>query len=111
MTEASGNEMTRAILVGIAASVGLHLIYIGLLQAFGVVGIIIAIVAPAAIGYLVGEAVYRTSGYTRNRRLAWVAAGSVIGGFALFTAVFGQQPIGLFGVLIGAYFAYSRVAP
>ena len=111
MTETSNTEMTRAIAVGIGSSIGLHLVYIGMLHTLGTIGIILAIIAPVAIGYLVGEAVYRSSGYTRNKNLAWVAAGSVIGGFAILSAVFIAPPVGGFGVLIGSYMAYTRVRP
>ena len=74
-------------------------------------GLILAFIAPAAIGYLVGEAVYRASGYTRNKNLAWAAAGSVFLGFAIVSAVFGQVPVGIFGILIGMYLAYKRIWP
>ena len=103
--------MTRVILVGVGSSIALHLVYIGMLLTLGTVGVILAIIAPVAIGYLVGEAVYRASGYARNKNLAWVAAGSVFGGFAILSAVFIAPPVGGFGVLIGSYMAYTRVRP
>ena len=111
MTQTSNSEMTRVILVGVGSSIALHLVYIGMLLTLGTVGVILAIIAPVAIGYLVGEAVYRASGYARNKNLAWVAAGSVFGGFAILSAVFIAPPVGGFGVLIGSYMAYTRVRP
>ncbi len=111
MTQASGSEMTRALVAGIGSSILLHLVYIVMLLALGRVGLFLAFIAPAAIGYLVGEAVYRASGYTRNKNLAWAAAGSVFLGFVILSAVFVQVPVGTFGILIGMYLAYRRVSP
>ena len=111
MTQASGGEMTRALVVGIGTSILLHLVYIIMLQALGGVGLILAFIAPAAIGYIVGEAVYKVSGYTRNKNLAWAAAGSVFLGFAILSVIFVQVPVGTFGILIGMYLAYKRVSP
>ena len=118
MTETSNNEMTRAIAVGIGSSIGLNLVYVGLLSALGNVDFILTIIAPLTIGYLVGEAVYRASGYIRNKNLAWVAAGSVIGGFAVLNVVLAgldavpkEQGLSIFGVLIGSYMAYTRIRP
>lgn len=110
MTQASSSEMTRALVAGIGSSMALHLVFFILLQALGNVGLILLFIAPAAIGYFVGEAVFKASGYTRNKNIAWVAAGSVFLGFAVLTALFGQ-PVGVFGMLIGMYFAYKRVSP
>ncbi len=111
MTQASGSEMTRALAAGIGSSILLHLVYFVMLLALGRVGLFLAFIAPAAIGYLVGEAVYRASGYTRNKNLAWAAAGSVFLGFVILSAVFVQVPVGTFGILIGMYLAYRRVSP
>lgn len=110
MTQASSSEMTRALVVGIGTSVLLHLVLILMLNLLGGVGLILAIIGPAAIGYFVGEAVYKASGYTRNKNIAWAAAGSVFVGFAILTTLFGQ-PVGAFGMLIGMYFAYKRISP
>ena len=110
-TQASGSEMTRALVVGIGSSILLHLVYIAMLTVLGRVGVILAIMAPIAIGYVVGEAVFRASGYTRNKNLAWAAAGSVFVGFAVVSALFGQLPVGIIGILIGMYLAYQRVRP
>ncbi len=110
-TQATGGEMTRALAVGIGTSILLHLVYIVMLQALGNVGLFLAFIAPVAIGYIVGEAVYRSSGYTRNKNLAWAAAGSVFLGFAILSAIFVQVPVGTFGIIIGMYLAYKRVSP
>lgn len=109
-TQATGAEMTRALVVGIGTSILLHLVYVVLLLVLGSVGLFLAFIAPVAIGYLVGEAVYRASGYTRNKNLAWAAAGSVFLGFIL-SAIFVQVPVGGFGIIIGMYLAYKRVRP
>ncbi len=111
MTQATGGEMTRALAVGIGSSILLHLVYFIMSKALGSAGLILLFIGPAAIGYLVGEAVYRTSGYTRNKNLAWAAAGSVFIGFAIVSTVFVQLPVGTFGILIGMYLAYKRVRP
>jgi len=111
MTQTSSSEMTRAIMVGVGSSLGLHLLYALMYFTLGALGTILAIFAPMAIGYFVGEAVYRSSGYTRNKNLAWVAAGSVFGGFMLMAIVFPGVAVGIFGVLIGGYVAYTRVRP
>ncbi|NQW17493.1 MAG: hypothetical protein HQ478_08395 [Chloroflexi bacterium] len=111
MTQTSSSELTRAILVGVGSSLGLYAIFIALYSVLGSVGIILAFIAPAAIGYVVGEAVYRSSGYTRNKNLAWVAAGSVFGGFAILSTLSLAPPVTVFGVLIGMYMAYTRVRP
>jgi len=111
MTQTSNSEMTRAIMVGVGTSLGLHLLYAVMYLTLGALGTILAIFAPMAIGYFVGEAVYRSSGYTRNKNLAWVAAGSVLGGFVMMALLFPGVAIGIFGVLIGGYVAYTRVRP
>jgi hypothetical protein len=56
-------------------------------------------------------AVYRAAGYTRNNTLGWIAVGSVVGGFIVVSIVWFQPPVGLFGMLIGMYLAYTRVRP
>jgi hypothetical protein len=111
MTQTSSSEMTRAIMVGVGTSLGLHLIYAVMYFTLGALGTILAIFAPMAIGYSVGEAVYRSSGYTRNKNLAWVAAGSVFGGFMVMALLFPGVAVGIFGILIGGYMAYARVRP
>jgi hypothetical protein len=110
-TQASGGEMTRALAVGIGTSILLHLIYVVMLRALGGLGLILVFIAPAAIGYLVGEAVYKASGYTRNKNLAWAAAGSVFLGFVILSAFFDVRNAGMIGIIIGMYFAYQRVRP
>ncbi len=110
-THATGGEMTRALAVGIGSSILLHLVYIIMLLALGRLGLILVFIAPAAIGYLVGEAVYRASGYTRNKNLAWAAAGSVFLGFVILSAIFDVRNAGMIGIIIGMYFAYQRVRP
>ena len=111
MTQTSNSEMTRSIIVGVGTSLGLHLLYVVMFSTLGTLGVVLAIFAPLAIGYFVGGAVYRSSGYTRNKNLAWVAAGSVFGGFFVMTIIFGPSSLGIFGVLIGGYMAYTRVRP
>ena len=111
MTQASGGEMTRALVAGIGSSILLHLVYAIVLLALGRVGLFLGFLAPLAIGYLVGEAVYRASGYTRNKNLAWAAAGSVILGLMIVGAFFNLRSVGTFGILIGMYLAYRRVSP
>ena len=109
--QASSSEVTRAIVAGVGASAILHAVYIALLLVLGTVGFIIGMFAPAAIGYAVGVAVYRAAGYTRNTTLAWIAVGSVVAGFVVVSVVLLQPPVGLFGMLIGMYLAYSQVRP
>lgn len=111
VTQTSNSEMTRSIAVGVGTSLGLHLLYVVMFFTLGALGVILAIFAPMAIGYFVGEAVYRSSGYTRNKNLAWGAAGSVFGGFFVMTIMFPTVSVGIFGVLIGGYMAYTRVRP
>lgn len=111
MTQTSKSEMTRSIAVGVGTSLALHLLYVVMFFTLGTLGVILAIFAPMAIGYFVGEAVYWSSGYTRNKNLAWVAAGSVFGGFFVMTIMFPTVSVGIFGVLIGGYMAYTRVRP
>ena len=110
MTQASGAEMTRALVAGIGSSILLHLVFIAMLNALGRVGLFLAFVAPLAIGYIVGEAVYRASGYTRNKNLAWAAAGSVFLGLVIVSALFDVRSVSTFGILIGMYLAYKRVS-
>jgi hypothetical protein len=115
--EASSTQVTRAIAAGVGASAALHIAYayiyayIILLVTLGTAGIIIGMFGPAAIGYAVGVAVYRAAGYTRNNTLAWIAVGSVVGGFIVVSIVWFQPPVGRFGMLIGMYLAYTRVRP
>ncbi|MCH8102024.1 MAG: hypothetical protein IIB28_02565, partial [Chloroflexi bacterium] len=93
---------------GIGTSILLHLVYIVMVRALGNVGLFLAFIAPAAIGYFVGEAVHKASGYTRNKNIAWAAAGSVFLGFAI--SVIFVQPLGAIGMIIGMYFAYKRIS-
>ncbi len=110
MTKASGGQMTRAIAAGSGTSIALNLVISVMFDVLGGVGLLLAIFAPVAIGYIVGEVVYRAAGYTRAKNIAWAAAGSVFLGFAVLAFLFGQQ-VGAFGMLIGMYFAYKRVSP
>ncbi len=109
--QASSTQVTRAIAAGVGASAILHVVYIVLLVTAGAAGIIIGMFGPAAIGYAVGVAVYRAAGYTRNNTLAWIAVGSVVAGFVVVSVVLLRPPVGLFGMLIGMYLAYTRVRP
>ena len=110
MTQASGGQMTRAIAAGSGTSIVLHLVISLFFEVLGGAGLLLAIFAPVAIGYIVGEVVYRAAGYTRAKNIAWAAAGSVFLGFVVLAALFGQ-PVGAIGMLIGMYFAYKRISP
>lgn len=112
----SGIDLTRAIAAGVGTAVVLSaIVYLFLLPAFGVLGIVVALVAPAAIGYAVGEAVHRAAGYRRNNTLAWVAGISVVVGFAALGSVAALLSVpvfataGIFGIAIGVYLAVRRV--
>ncbi len=110
MTQASGAQMTQAIVAGGGTSIALNLVVSLISAVLGGAGLLVAIFAPVAIGYIVGEVVYKAAGYSRAKNIAWAAAGSVFLGFAVVTALFGQ-PVGAIGMLIGMYFAYKRISP
>ena len=112
----SSIDLTRAIAAGVGTAVVLSaIVYLFLVPAFGGFGLLMALAAPAAIGYAVGEAIYRAAGYRRNNTLAWVAGISVLVGFAALSYVAALLSIstfataGIFGILIGVYLAVRRV--
>ena len=116
LVSTGGFDLTRSILAGVGTAAALWVLYVILLPIFGQMGFLIAMVAPAAIGYAVGEVVYRSSGYRRNNILAWVAGLSVVVGFGVIYAVIAILPItdsplrvGIFGLLIGVFLAVRRV--
>lgn len=103
--------LTRTILAALGTSAGLSLAYFFLLPLFGPLAILVALGAPVGIGYVVGEVVYRASGYRRSSTLAWVATGCFVAGLASVILAFNALGINLLGVLIGAFLAMQRVRP
>ena len=81
MFQASSGELGKAILAGLGTAVGLSLLAGVVVVLFQIpfFGIIIV----GAIGWAVGEVVYRASGYKQSRALQWVAGLSVLSSFLI----------------------------
>ncbi len=109
MTQASGGEMTRALIVAGVVSLVSYAVVFGVVSLLDsrFLSILIGTLAPIGIGVITGEAVFRASGYTRNRTLAWIAAGAVAIGLWVALATVSIT----FGLFIGMYLAYKRVSP
>lgn len=97
---------------GLATGVGLFYALMLLLPYFGPLYLILALGGPAAIGYAVGEAVHRASGYRRNVVLSWIAGASVLAGFVVSFLYLGLlSPDVLIGSIVGLVLAVQRVKP
>lgn len=67
------------------------------------------VVAVGGAGWLIGEVVYRASGYKQSRALQWVAGLATLLSFIIVTPF---EPVGTFiGLIIGTYYAIQRVKP
>ena len=107
MFQASSGELGKAILAGLGTAIGLSLLAGAVVVLFQIpfFGIIIV----GAIGWAVGEVVYRASGYKQSRALQWVAGLSVLSSFLILT-IFGDFTA-ILGLIIGTYYAIQRVKP
>jgi len=107
MFQASSGELGKAILAGLGTAIGLSLLAGAVVVLFQIpfFGIIIV----GAIGWAVGEVVYRASGYKQSRALQWVAGLSVLSSFGILTMFGGWGAV--IGLIIGTYYAIQRVKP
>jgi hypothetical protein len=107
MFQTSSGELGKAALAGVGTAVGLSLLAGAIVVFFQIpfFGIIIV----GAIGWAVGEVVYRASGYKQSKSLQWVAGLSVLSSFLVLT-IFGDFTA-ILGLIIGTYYAIQRVKP
>jgi hypothetical protein len=104
-------DLAKATGAGIGTAIALSAIYVIVLPLVGNLEFLLGLIAPAGIGYAVGEVIHRASGYRRNPTLAWVAGISVTVGFASMMILLGFLPVGPIGMLIGIFIAVQRVRP
>jgi flagellar biogenesis protein FliO len=107
MFEADTRELGRAAAAGFGTAIGLSFLagFIVVLFQIPFFGIIIV----GAIGWVVGEVVYRASGQKQSRYLQWIAGLSVLSSFLVLT-IFGDFTA-ILGLIIGTYYAIQRVKP
>jgi hypothetical protein len=107
MFEADTRELGRAAAAGFGTAIGLSFLagFIVVLFQIPFFGIIIV----GAIGWAVGEVVYRASGQKQSRYLQWIAGLSVLSSFLVLT-IFGDFTA-ILGLIIGTYYAIQRVKP
>ena len=103
MFRASGGELGKAIVAAVVTAVAAGLV-LGIFNLrFG------GVVAVGGAGWLIGEVVYRASGYKQTRALQWVAGLATLLAFIIVTPF---EPVGTFiGLIIGTYYAIQRVKP
>ncbi|MFP6593950.1 MAG: hypothetical protein VB860_03100 [Dehalococcoidia bacterium] len=107
MFEVDTGELGKAAAAGFGTAVSLSFLagFIVVLLQIPFFGIIIV----GAIGWAVGEVVYRASGHKQSRALQWVAGLSVLSSFLVLT-IFGDFTA-ILGLIIGTYYAIQRVKP
>ena len=108
MYEADTAELGKAAAAGFGTAIGLSLISAAIVAQFGIP--FFGIVVVGAIGWAVGEVVYRASGHKRSRNLQLVAGLSVLASFFAITFLF-RDGSAILGVIIGTYYAIQRVKP
>jgi len=109
MYEADKQELGKAAAAGFGTAIGLTF-----LVAFIVVALrlpFFGIIIVGAIGWLVGEAVYRASGHKRSRALQWITGASVLSSFLVLTILGVADGGAIIGLIIGTYYAIQRVKP
>ncbi len=108
MFHASGGELGKAAAAGfgtaIAVSFAAGIILNILNQSIG------GVLAVGGAGWLVGEVVYRASGYKRSRALQVVAGLATLASY-LIISIFAPSASAIIGLIIGTYYAIQRVKP
>jgi len=107
MFQASSGELGKAVVTGFGTAIGLSFIagFVVVFFQIPFFGIIIV----GGIGWVVGEVVYRASGYKQSTALQWVAGLSVLSSFLVLT-IFGDFTA-IIGLIIGTYYAIQRLKP
>ena len=108
MFETSSGELGKAAAAGFGTAIGLSVLA-GLLVIFFQIPFF-GIVVVGAIGWALGEVVYRAGGYKQSRSLQWVAGLSVLTAFMVVTFLF-RDGSAVIGLIIGTYYAIQRVKP
>lgn len=107
MFRASSGELGKAAAAGFGTAIVLSFFAGLILTAVGLsLG---GVVVVGGVGWLVGEVVYRASGYKQSRPLQVVAGLATLVSFMIisFFAPFGA----IIGLIIGTYYAIQRVKP
>jgi hypothetical protein len=107
MFEAGPAELGKAAAAGFGTAIGLSILAGAIVLTFGIP--FFGIIFIGAIGWVVGEAVYRASGYKQSQALQWIAGLSVLSSFLVFT-IFGDFTA-ILGLIIGTYYAIQKVRP
>ncbi len=107
MFAASSSELGRAAAAGFGAAIGIAIAAGAVVTVFQLP--FFGVIVVGGIGWVVGEVVYRASGYKQSRALQWVAGSAVLAAFLVLT-VFGDLSA-FIGLIIGTYYAIQRVKP
>lgn len=108
MFHASGGELGKAAAAGFGTSIVVSFVAGFILNVVGVsFG---GVVAVGGAGWLIGEVVYRASGYKRSRALQMVAGLATLLSYLIIT-LFAPSGAAIIGLIIGTYYAIQRVKP
>ncbi|MCH7593280.1 MAG: hypothetical protein IIB27_02100 [Chloroflexi bacterium] len=107
MFQASSGELGKAAAAAFGTAIALSVVAGLILTAVGLA--LGGVVVVGGVGWLVGEVVYRASGYKQSRALQVVAGLATLASFLIisFFAPFGA----IIGLIIGTYYAIQRVKP